>query len=139
MRSETLVVEAAFARLAAQGVGAVQIAQLAVSTWRGIDSALSPIIGHGGVYALFKRSVHLARSNIADWDYEAASEPDDFDALLASLSRQPSSMAAAASDALMRTFYDLLSQLIGPSLTERLLRSVLAKLSSGPAAQETST
>ena len=48
-------------------------------------------------------------------------------------------MAAAASDALMRTFYDLLSQLIGPSLTERLLHSVLAKLSSGPAAQETSS
>ena len=40
--------------------------------------------------------------------------------------------------ALLQTFYELLASLVGPSLTERLLRSVWAHSSSGPPAQDTS-
>ena len=38
----------------------------------------------------------------------------------------------------LQTFHELLATLVGPSLTERLLRSVWADSSSGPPAQDTS-
>jgi hypothetical protein len=47
----------------------------------------------------------------------------DFDALQANLAQQSSDIAAAASGALFQSFHDLLTTLIGGSLTERLLRS----------------
>ncbi len=47
--------------------------------------------------------------------------PDEFAALRAVLARQPADAAAAADEALRRTFQDLLGHLIGVSLTDRLL------------------
>ena len=49
-------------QLACDGAAPDQIASLAVLKWRTLDNALSPIIGHGGVAALFKRSVSLSRT-----------------------------------------------------------------------------
>ena len=48
----------------------------------------------------------------------------EFAALRSVLSQQRSAQVVAANGALLQTFYDLLSSLIGVSLTERLLRSV---------------
>ncbi len=129
------------ARLLESGADPEQIADTAVATWLGVSAALSPIIGEGGVAALYKRSVYLRRM---DYPWLEAAQGVDFASdqyacLRASLSQQTSSNAAAANAVLLQTFHDLLADLIGGSLTERLLRSVLADSSSGDAVQDTSS
>ena len=128
------------AQLACDGAAPDQIATLAVLKWRTLDNALSPIIGHGGVAALFKRSVSLTRPTHA-WLaslQDGADQPHNFAALQSALCQQTSSEAAAAAGALLQKFVDLLSHLIGESLTERLLRSVWDNTSSDGAVQDTS-
>ncbi len=112
----------------------------AVATWRDVDAALCPIIGQGGVAALFKRSLYLTRVDYP-WllaVYDGAVPPDEFTALYTALSQQPSATAAAANGALEQTFYDQLANLIGGSLTERLLGSILDNASSSRTTQDTS-
>lgn len=116
-------------------------ADLAVVTWRKIDDALWPIVGHAGMAALFKRSLNLARADhpalTAMVDVEIA--PGDFALLRETLAQQSSGDAAAAVQAgLLKTFLDLLTSLIGAELTERLLRSVWNNNpSSDPTVQDT--
>ena len=62
----------------------------------------------------------------------------DLAALKSALAKQSGASAAAGGRALVRSFHDLLTTLIGPSLTERLLLSVWDDFLSGPAAQEIS-
>jgi hypothetical protein len=52
----------------------------------------------------------------------------DLVALKAALTRQTSANAMAGGTAVLQTFYELLSRLVGPSLTDRLLRSTWAPL-----------
>ena len=115
------------------------IAAAAVSTWGEIAAALSTIIGHGGVVALYQRSLHLTR---ADYPWLSAADESElrvngFAALGTALAQQTSLDAAAAQAALMHTFRDLLLSLIGSSLTERLLGSVWDPPSGGHAGQDT--
>jgi hypothetical protein len=128
------------AQLARDGADPTQIATQAVLKWRILDNALSPIIGHGGVVALFRRAVFVTRRSHAALALlpQAPDQPHDFAALQTVLSQQMSSEAAAIASALQHTFIDLLIHLIGESLTERLLRSVWDKTSSAKDAQETS-
>ncbi len=114
-----------FVQLAAGGADASRIAEAAVAQWRNVDAALSPIIGQTGVAALFKRSVHLTGVNYPCLHAlsESTLRPGDYAELGATLSRETAFDAAAASDALLRTFHELLDKLIGGSLAERLLRS----------------
>ncbi|HEY0199810.1 MAG TPA: hypothetical protein VGC19_14950 [Rhodanobacter sp.] len=117
---------------------AARIAAGAASVWRAIDGALSPIIGRGGVAALYKRSLYLARSEhacLADV-YEAMSTPGEYVALQSALSQQTTVDAVAAVRGLLHTFHGLLTHLIGESLTERLLRSAWDNHSSGQAVQD---
>jgi hypothetical protein len=114
-------------QLAADGADGQRIADRAVATWRDIDTALSPIIGGRGVAALFKRSLLLTEPRhtslvAANEDVGASG---DFAPLRARLSAQTAENAIAANGALLKTFVDLLTNLIGASLTERLLQSVL--------------
>jgi hypothetical protein len=126
-----------------QATDCAQTADLAVATWRKINDALWPIIGHAGMAALFKRSLYLARVDqpalIALVEAEIA--PDNFALLRETLAQQSSAHAAAAVQAaLLKTFLDLLTSLIGSALTERLLRPVWDnKPSSGEAVQDTSS
>ena len=123
---------------AGEGADSRQIADAALSTWQSIAAALSPIVGQRGVAALYKRSLHLARAS-RPWltaAHDDALVVADFRALHAALIQQPPAEAAAGHAALLKTFRDLLTSLIGPSLTERLLRSVWGNLSSDAAAQE---
>ena len=137
--------QAALAKLAAEGVTAERIADLSVSIWRDVDAALSPIIGQLGVAALFKRSLYLTRTDqpcLASV-YEGVLGPGEYAGLQTALSEQTSATAAAANGALLRIFHNLLSKLIGQALTDQLLRSVLDNpaldnTSSGHAAQDTS-
>lgn len=128
------------APLALRGADAEQIANAARSIWRDVDAALSPIIGQRGVAALYRRSLDLTRTDhpclVAV--YDAASQSDEFDGLQVALAEQESRDAAVVNDALLQTFCGLLTTLIGASLTERLLRSVWDRHTSGDAARGTS-
>ncbi|MDB5870776.1 MAG: hypothetical protein JWQ07_218 [Ramlibacter sp.] len=130
----------AFGPQADDDADARQTADAAVAVWRAVDSALSPVIGQRGVAALYKRSLHLARADYP-WlaaAYDGALQPGDFASLRLALSQQASRAATAAHDALLKTFHDLLSDLIGRSLTQRLLQAVWEPPSSGNAVQDES-
>ena len=118
---------------------AAQVADAIVATWQEIDAALTPIIGQRGVAALYRRSTYLAAS-AHPWlsARKGVQTVMDLAALKSVLARQSSADAAAGGGTLLQTFYELLATLVGPSLTERLLRSVWAPSSSGPPAQDTS-
>ncbi len=126
-------------QLAATGADARHIADASVAVWSAIDGALSPVIGPRGSGALYKRSLHLARASYP-WlaaAYDGAVNPGDFTALNAALSQQTALHAAAAHDAVVKTFHDLLADLVGRSLTQRLLQAVWESPSSGTAALDT--
>ena len=140
MDSEARRIPSALAPLVTAGADAARIADTAVAIWRDIDAALAPIIGQRGVAALIKRSLYLTHSE-HPWlatVYEGTPPPGDYGPLHAALSKQTGAQAAAAQGALLQTFHDLLGNLIGASLTERLLRAVWDRLSSGDAVQGTS-
>lgn len=125
---------------AGSGADAAQIAEAIVRAWQEIDAALSPIIGQHGVAMLYKRSLYLigpAHPWLAG-THEGVKTAVDLSALKSVFAQQSSTSAAAAGGAFLQTFYDLLSSLVGPSLTERLLHPVWAQLSSGPPAQDIS-
>lgn len=105
-----------------------------------IDAALSPIVGVRGVMALHTRSHHRCAASHA-WmaglrDAPAANA--GCEALVALLAQREPGEALSGGDAYLQTFHDLLVSLIGPSLTERLLRTVWPPISSGTPAQDLS-
>ena len=111
--------------LAAAGTDSRQVADASVAVWTAIEAALSPVIGRRGCAALYARCLHLVAANHA-WlaaAYDGATAPDGFASLHVVLARRDSIEAAAVHDALVQTFHDLLADLIGRSLTERLLQS----------------
>jgi hypothetical protein len=141
MHSGTRGIQSTLAQLAAEGADATRVAAVAVSSLNAINAAMAPIVSDRGVGALYRRSLYLIRSDFP-WlmgVYEGALAPGEFGPLQAALSRQTGAEAVLASDALLRTFHELLTSLIGGSLTERLLESVWdSHLASGDAVQEIS-
>lgn len=131
------IIERTLARLAARGADAGQIADAAIAVWDAIDRSLSPVIGQRGSDALLQRSVHLVRESYP-WLGDAAAGRDEFAALRAALAGQTPANAAAAHDSLLQTFLALLADLIGDSLTQRLLRDVWEPPSSGHAVKDKS-
>ena len=102
---------------------ALRVADAAVTAWRELDAALSPIIGQRGVAALYQRSLYLTRGDYP-WlagVHQATVRAGEFAPLHTVLSQQTSATAAGACSALLATFRDLLTRLIGASLTEGLL------------------
>lgn len=124
--------------LTRRGETAGQVAETMVSAWQDINAVLSPIIGQRGVAMLYKRSLHITgRANPWLAGLYAGSEATmDLAALEAVFAQQSSAHAAAAGGISLQTFHELLSSLIGVSLTERLLRPVWDTFSSGPPAQD---
>jgi DNA-binding GntR family transcriptional regulator len=123
----------------ADGADAEQVADAIVAVWQEIDQALHPIIGHRGVAALFSRSLSLTA---AAYPWLAIGQPAvpaaiDPSGLRAALMQQAAAEAAAGGNALFHRFHELLASLVGPSLTERLLRSVWAHPSGTSSAQDT--
>lgn len=109
--------------------GAAAVANLMVWAWKDINVVLVPIIGRGGVAALYNRSSHLT-TKAFPWltVVPAGNEASiDLDALHALLNLQAVATAAAGGEALLRNFRDLLATLIGIPLTERLLLPVWEK------------
>jgi hypothetical protein len=97
-----------------------------------MDGALSPIIGHNGVAALFYRCAHLGSTDHPWLGQIQAIQPRGsgmpFQALRSVLEQQDASEAAGANRALLANFRQQLALLVGESLTERLLRSIWADI-----------
>lgn len=130
--------QAALRHQAAQGADAAHIASMAATTWLGVESALSSMIGRGGVSALFRRSVFLTLHGYPWLETVTAAEArhDGFGSLRAALARQPVPVAVAANGALLLSFCELLSGLIGAPLTEHLLQPAWDVPASGHTDQE---
>ena len=120
------------------GADAEQVADAIVAIWLEIEQVLHPIIGHRGVAALYNRSLHLA---VVAYPWLAIGQPAvaaavDPSALRSALVQQAATQAAAGGSALFHRFHELLASLVGPSLTQRLLRSVWTHPSGASPAQE---
>ena len=121
-----------------QEADAEQIAGAIAAIWLEIGVALTPILGTRGVAALYKRSLHLtgaAHPWLAGL-HEGVQSILDPAPLRSALARRSAAEAAAGASALLHIFHALLIGLVGPSLTERLLRSVWTQPTSGPPAQD---
>lgn len=104
-----------------------------------IGAALTPIIGSRGVAALYKRSLFLtSREHPALLDLQENLLITEMDLAPLMVVMTPLSDAEAhlVGGALLIAFYELISSLVGPSLTERLLRSLLDSPLSDPPASE---
>lgn len=116
-------IASALARRMRDGVPAAEVASAVAGTWRRVEASLNPIIGAAGVVALYERSLLLVgRSHL--WVAELHGESRgaiDLEALTAALVDRESNAAALGGGELLETFYGLLSSLIGPTLTRRLL------------------
>jgi hypothetical protein len=139
MQPQRRPIQPTLAQLIAKGATVEQIAAKAASTWRDIESALSPIIGQRATAALYKRSVSTICEDYPWMSVVGQSElqQDDFNVFQTTLSQQTSTNAAAAHTALLQAFLDLLTRLIGKALTERLLESIFETSSSADIVQET--
>jgi len=123
----------------AKDASATEIADNAILAWCDIYNALSPIIGQRGVIALTKRCLHLQQLNYPSLKIIRNSNifPGEFSSLHAVLVNETSTNAALISSALLNTFYELLSNLIGETLTLQLLHSVFDAPSNGDPVQDT--
>ena len=99
------------------------IAKSAMDTWAQMAALLEPVIGARGVDALFARSVHLARKK-HQWLGGSGVRGNGAASLAhirASFESKDSSVSMDAACELLTTFNGLLANLIGESLTTRLL------------------
>ena len=133
------------AQRVAHDAPADEVAAAVAAIWRDVDGALRPIIGQRGVAALYDRCIHLVASTypwLAPGRQNAAAldEPMlDLSALQALLSQQPAATALACGNAMLQSFQRLLSSLVGPLLTERLLRSAWSARNGQSANQDSSS
>ena len=117
-----------------------QVAEAITSMFEDIDTALTPIIGPKGVAALHRRSLYLCitqHPTLGD-SYRMLVVGMDHKELKALLAEQSRADALFFSEEILKTFYELLATLIGPSLAARLLLDVWEQSISGPPAQDIS-
>lgn len=133
-------IEATLSGLTSSDVTDTEVVDSLCRIWQGVGNELSPIIGRQGVAALWRRSVLITQPSHTwlDQVVRPSLEQSDFELLRAALISQPRIAAIEANDALLRSFYDLLSGLIGESLTDRLLSAVLPQPTAGSAVQDPS-
>ena len=119
---------------------AAQIAAVTATLCQEITAVLSPIVGARGVAALHNRSHHLCAAGHT-WmaGLRDATVPNTgCETLVALLAQCEPGEALIGGEAYLQTFHALVLSLIGPSLTERLLRTVWPPISSGNPAQDMS-
>ncbi|MBC7548677.1 MAG: hypothetical protein H7224_08585 [Polaromonas sp.] len=121
-------------RFKASGEDALNIARAVVSTWTEISQVIAPVVGARGVFALYERSLYLTRSQ-HPW-IASVQEHGGLEVSLVSLetvlAQKDCATAAAGGTHHLQTFYEVLSSLIGPSLTDSLLRSIWENSTNGP-------
>jgi len=124
-----------------EDLSADQTAQTVITAWHAIDDALTPVVGSRGLVALYLRALHLTAVDPALAEggeparlaLNAATTPALLQALIA---RQSPADAAATGATFLQVFHGLLSSLVGPSLTERLLRAVRTSSPSNAPSQD---
>jgi len=119
-----------FSERVKRGESATCTADTIVTAWEGIDSVMRLIIGKHCMNGLFSRSIEGTKISypwLAALSQDGQSEVD-LKALRALLLKQDAVGLAAASDALLFYLLNMLVELIGLTLTERLLRPVLDPL-----------
>lgn len=104
-----------------------------------IGAALTPIVGTRGVAALYRRSLFLTSHEhpVLSGLHEGGESIMDLSRLSATLASLGEAEAATVGAALLQSFHALLGSLVGPSLTERLLRSLWDRPLSDPPASDT--
>ena len=103
-----------------------------------IGVALTPIVGPRGVAALYKRSLFLTSHQhpVLSGLHEGIQSTMDLSRLTTTLATLSEAEATTVGAALLQSFYELLSSLVGLSLTERLLSSLWDRPLSDPPALE---
>ena len=96
-----------------------------IALWRTAELELSPIIGRRGALAMLRRAMSLNRTGFG-W-LHIPEDIDDLEGAIASLRRafclRPPEEGDAAAQALLMTFGELLSSLVGPALARQLCAS----------------
>ena len=140
LTEESRQIVASLALRAGPNADTAKTAQAIVSTLQDMDAALTPIIGQQGVAALYRRSLHLCASTHPSLARTCDKMPAGMDltALPPVLVEQSEAYALFFGEVLLTTFYELLTTLIGPSLTARLLRDVWEPSLSDTPSQENS-
>lgn len=108
------------------GANSAALADGVIDVWRQIENVLVPILGRRGMTVLFKRALSVTGKTVpwlAVVDQQSMTEMD-FDALRTACAAQPANAVADGARAFFKSFYDLLSSLIGASLTAQLLSPV---------------
>ena len=112
--------------LSGMGTDSAQlIADRTIEVWEAVARALVPLIGEKGFSILFARCVHLTR-NVYPWLALERVEPGwaPFAGLGKILEGRSGADALAASRALLLTFHDALTVLIGAPLTTAMLGAI---------------
>lgn len=140
LSEESRQIVASLAHRVGPNADTAKTAQAIVSTLQDMDAALTPIIGQQGVVALYRRSLHLCASTHPPLVSTCDKVPSGMDltALTSVLVEQSEADALFFGEVLLTTFYELLTTLIGPSLTARLLRDVWEPSLSDTPSQENS-
>jgi len=123
-----------------EGADAAQIADEVAAILQAMNAVLTPIIGQRGVAAIYTRGLHLSIS-VHPWlqaCQEGIHAPMDSTALKSVLAQQSPTDAAVGGKAVLQRVFDILVSLIGPSLTEQLLRPAWEEHLSGRTAQDIS-
>lgn len=140
LSEESRQIVASLAHRAGPDADTARIAEAIVAILQDISAALTPIIGQQGVIALYRRSLHLCASphpRLA-CTYDNLQTPMDLIELKTVLVEQDETDAQFFGEMLLTTLYELLTTLIGPSLTARLLRGVWQPSLSETPSQENS-
>lgn len=132
---------APLAQRVAEDADSREIADAIVGMWSDVTSALQAVVGHRGVAALFRRTLHLTAARhpwLAPRKVERADATDDTADLAALFAAQPPAVAMEVGSELFTTFRELLTTLIGARLSERLLQAAWSPPSSAPPEQDPS-
>ena len=113
-------------RCAGKAPDASAVAAATVAIWPQVFERLAPIIGPRGIDALFRRALHLTGRSFPSVSGDVGHGTAALDAFSAHLRQEDVSTAAAASGEILFSFTELLADLIGESLTDRLLDPVWA-------------
>lgn len=140
LSEESRQIVASLAHRAGPNADTASIAAAIISVLQDMDAALAPIIGPQGVIALYRRSLHLcttAHPRLAGI-YADVQATMDLTALKSVLVQQNEADSQFFGEMLLTTLYEVLTTLIGASLTARLLRDVWEPSLSEPPSQENS-
>lgn len=120
---------AGLSRLVTQGADAARISTEVAATWQGIDASLNPVIGTQGVAALYLRS--LASCGPAhpwlDQTTDGIETALDCARIRTVLGGRTAAESAAGGGAVLEAFWTLMTDMVGPALTQELLGSVWSR------------